>query len=133
MDKLAKLLEMNGADTLPATAEQVEAAEQKLGLCFAPCYKEYLRRFGVISVGANETYGLGVKESSFLNIVNALSEFKKKAGFPANLIPLSSIGDGHYYMFDNDAQKVVVLTLPDLGTRDFANNLELFLIDLLLA
>ncbi|WIH23104.1 SMI1/KNR4 family protein [Photobacterium damselae] len=130
MNKLLELIAENEADTMPATEEQIDKAELELGLTFSTEYRTYLQYIGVISFKTVETYGLGVPETSFLNIVNALHDFKAFKNFPSSLIPLADIGDGHYYMYDNSSQKVLTIALPDLGTKIITAGLEQFLCEL---
>lgn len=131
MNNLLALVEANQADIIPASEEQIAHAESALGLKFTDEYRSYLRQFGVISFGSNETYGLGVKEASFLNIVSALTDFRVIGGFPSSLIPISDIGDGHYYMYDNSTQNVVAVSMPGIGIKQVSSNLEDFLIKLI--
>lgn len=131
MNKLLKLIAENQADTLPATEKQITKAESDLGLTFTDEYRSYLKKVGVISFGSVETYGLGIPDTSFLNIVNALSDFKAFNNFPTSLIPLADIGDGHYYMYDNNTQNIVIVSLPGVGIKKVCSELETFLIDLI--
>ncbi|MCK8045343.1 SMI1/KNR4 family protein [Shewanella sp. 1CM18E] len=131
MNKLIALIEENQADTLPAEEVQVAQAESQLRISFSPEYRTYLLDVGVISYESHETYGLGVKESSHLNIVTALNDFRSFNGFPSSLLPLADIGDGHYYMYDNASHKVLSIAIPDMGTREISNNLEEFICTLI--
>lgn len=131
MNNLLALVEDHQADTIPATEEQIAHAESELGLTFTQEYRSYLRQFGVISFGPNEIYGLGVKETSFLNIISALTDFRSIENFPLSLIPISDIGDGHYYMYDNSTQDIVVVSLPGVGIKQVSSNLESFLAELI--
>lgn len=130
MNKLLELIAENEADTMPATEEQIDKAELDLGFTFSAEYRTYLQNIGVISFRTVETYGLGVPETSFLNIVNALRDFKAFKNFPPSLIPLADIGDGHYYMYDNSSREVLTIALPDLGTKIITAGLEQFLCEL---
>lgn len=112
---------------MPASEEQIANAESALGMTFSKEYRKYLKSFGVISYGANEFYGLGVKDTSHLNIVNAVNDFRQIRRFPLSLIPITEIGDGHYYMYDNASETVVVVSLPDIGIKKVESNLEKFL------
>lgn len=82
MNKLLKLIADTQADTLPATEEQITQAELDLGLTFTKEYRSYLLNIGVMSFGPVETYGLGVPETSFLNILNALGELRSDQQLP---------------------------------------------------
>lgn len=131
MNKLLKLIADNQVETMPATQEQVAQAELDLGLSFTKEYRSYLLDIGVISFGSFEIYGLGVPSTSFLNIVNAVKELRGLNEFPLTLVPISDIGDGHYYMYDNSTQGIVIVSLPGLGMKTICSGLESFLINLL--
>ena len=131
MNNLLALVKDHHADIIPASEEQIAHAESELGLTFTQEYRSYLRQFGVISFGPNEIYGLGVKETSFLNIISALTDFRSIENFPLSCIPISDIGDGHYYMYDNSTQNIVVVSLPGVGIKQVSSNLESFLTELI--
>jgi hypothetical protein len=131
MNKLLKLIADTQANTLPATEEQITQAELDLGLTFTKEYRSYLLNIGVMSFGPVETYGLGVPETSFLNIKNALGELRAINNFPLSMIPIADIGDGHYYMYDNSTQNIVIISLPGVGIKIICSDLETFLIDLI--
>ncbi len=131
MNKLLKLIADTQADTLPATEEQITQAELDLGLTFTKEYRSYLLNIGVMSFGPVETYGLGVPETSFLNIKTALGELRAINNFPLSMIPIADIGDGHYYMYDNSTQNIVIISLPGVGIKIICSDLETFLIDLI--
>lgn len=129
MNKLLKSIEEHQADIMPATAEQIRHAEQELGTLFSKEYKEYLLTAGVISYGAWETYGLGVPQGSYLNIISALRDFKQIGNLSEYSVPLMDIGDGHYYIYDNQQERVTVWALPG-GQLDktISGSLEDFLV-----
>lgn len=131
MNKLLKVIGDNQADTRRATKEQIAQAELDLGLTFTQEYYSYLLNIGVISFGPVETYGLGVPDNSFLNIVNALCDLRAINNFPLSMIPIADIGDGHYYMYDNRTQNIVIVSLPDVGIKIICSDLENFLIGLI--
>ncbi|HCE2224691.1 TPA: SMI1/KNR4 family protein [Vibrio parahaemolyticus] len=131
MQKLKILVEEHQADTLPATLEQISEAQVQLGMTFSAEYREYLQQFGVISYGSTEVFGLGVKQSSHLNVVNVAQRFTQVCAFPKHLLPLAEIGDSHYYVYDNIRHNVLSVAIPDLGPKMVSNDLEEFLIDLI--
>lgn len=127
MNRLQELVIKNTAHTIPATDDEISYSESILGLKFSEEYYYYLKIFGVISYGPNETYGLGVKESSFLNIITAINDFREIHGFPLSFIPILDIGDGHYYMYDNSSENIIIVSLPDFGFNIVDSNLMEFL------
>ena len=116
---------------LNLTEEQITQAELDLGLTFTKEYRSYLLNIGVMSFGPVETYGLGVPETSFLNIKTALGELRAINNFPLSMIPIADIGDGYYYMYDNSTQNIVIISLPGVGIKIICSDLETFLIDLI--
>ena len=59
-----------------ATTEQIDAAEQSLGLHFSPEYRDYLSRFGIASADGHEFTGLCVAPR--LNVINVTEEERTK-------------------------------------------------------
>ncbi|EEF27714.1 conserved hypothetical protein [Ricinus communis] len=115
MTTLQQLVERHHANTRPADADSIRTLEQKLSFPLSSEYQSYLAQFGVIAFGAYETYGLGVPDNSFLNVANAYADLSRDPGYPANSVPLMDIGDGHYYLYDNKSQKIVVWASPNGG------------------
>lgn len=60
----------------PATQQDILQAERELGLKFCPDYIAFLKKFGVLSVGSHEIYGLGSK-AGHLNVVAGTQEVSK--------------------------------------------------------
>lgn len=132
MKKLVEKLEKTAALTKPTTEAEIAQAEQDLHISFSTEYKNYLKSFGVISFESTETYGLGIKTTSYLSLYKALPEMRKENGFPLSAVPLSEIGDGHFYLYDNDTKSVLVWASPNGGIMEERKtaNLEDFLISL---
>ncbi|MFQ1048123.1 SMI1/KNR4 family protein [Avibacterium paragallinarum] len=98
-----------GAIIKPAKEDEIVQVENTLGFSFSSEYKDYLLHFGVISYDAVEVYGLGVPESSYLNILNFIASRKEEGiSLPLNSIPLSEIGDGQYYLYNNESKKILI-------------------------
>lgn len=132
MKKLQEYIEQHDADIIPATPEQIEEASKLLNISFSKEYTEYLLLFGVISYEAWETYGLGIEKNSYLNLLTAVDTFREDANFPNAAVPLMDIGDGHYYIYDNKKQTVLVWATPGGAIQQTLDEpLEEFLIDTL--
>ena len=81
------------------TSEQVEMAQNVLGIIFPEEYIEYVRQFGCIDFGAVEWTGLNIKGR--LNTVDAtLQEMSVNHDFPKGFFVLEDLGI--------DAKKVIV-------------------------
>ncbi len=130
MGKLNALVEETKASTKPATNEQITAAQTALGMKFSDEYRTYLSEFGTIVHESTELYGLGMSDSSHLNIVKAVKTFKEVCDFPKNLIPLAEISDGNYYVYDNSGKKVLTFNQSTLETKSYGSGLEQVLINI---
>ncbi|TQK03443.1 SMI1/KNR4 family protein [Herbaspirillum sp. SJZ107] len=130
MEKLKELVERKGAKTRPANAGSIQALEAKLGFGLSQEYKLYLSTFGVIVHGASEIYGLGVPDNYYLNVGNAHADLSRDPAYPANAVPVIDVGDGQYYLYDNQAQQIILWATPNGGiVRKLDASFESFLID----
>lgn len=117
----------------PVDQSNIAHAEHVLGIKFSDEYKSFLNTVGVVSFKDKEIFGLGVPDSSYLNIIKATTDLKSlDQSFPQNAIPLFDIGDGHYYLYDNIAEVIIVWATPNGGVvKTIAKPLENFLSELL--
>ena len=129
MNTLIEQLKITNALIKPATQQQIEQAEHQLNIQFSLEYRLYLEEFGVISLGSKEIYGLGVKDSSYLNLLTIVPDLRQYPGYPSQAVPLLEIGDGHYYLYDNYNQKILMWAIPNGGKpQEIEESLENFLI-----
>jgi SMI1-KNR4 cell-wall len=129
MHNIKQLVERHQANTRPADPASIQALEQKLPFPLSSEYKLFLSHFGVIVFGAYETYGLGVPEDHYLNVLNAYADLSRDSSYPANSVPLMEVGDGQYYLYDNKAQQIVLWATPNGGVvRVLDEGLEEFLV-----
>ena len=129
MKKLEQLVDLHQANTRPVDTASIQNLEQKLGFALSDEYKRYLSTFGVIVFDAYETYGLGVPDDYYLNVIAAFSDLGRDPTYPKNTVPLLEIGDGQYYLYDNQARKILVWATPNGGiVRVLDDGLEAFLI-----
>lgn len=85
-----------------ASMAEIRAAEERLRVTFPAVLTDYLRRFGWLSVGTEDYYGLGASVPSHLSLVeNAVWE-REDAGCPVldNLIPIYNDGYGNLACVD---------------------------------
>lgn len=88
------ILKENQSDDL------ISNAEDKLGFKFDTDYKEYLKKFGLISFQSMEVFGIGVKENSHLNVLRNTLDVKNEArNFPDNSVVLEYIGEVNYLIY----------------------------------
>lgn len=128
MQIVKQLVERHQANTRPADPASIQALEQKLPFPLSSEYKSFLSDFGVIVFGAYETYGLGVPEDHYLNVLNAYADLSRDSSYPACAVPLLEVGDGQYYLYDNKAQRIVLWATPNGGiVRVLDEGLEAFL------
>ena len=128
MNRLEQQVSAQGADTLPASAQEIDAAAQALHVTFSADYREYLSRFGVISFGATEIYGLGIPQDSHLNILSVTAMLRKGEAWPAQAVPLCDLGDGYYYLYDNLKGKVLTWSMVAGVVETHSEGLEDFLL-----
>lgn len=130
---LSQINTLDDVFTSPVESSNIAQAEQKLNIKFSEEYKDYLKTFGVIFYESTELYGLGIDEKFDLNILSSIPELREQQDYPASAVPLVDIGDGHYYLYDNDKRKVVKFALPNGGVYAEENkSLEEFLISILI-
>lgn len=128
MQNVKQLVERHQANTRPADPASIRALEEKLPFPLSGEYRSFLSEFGVIVFGAYETYGLGVPESHYLNVLNAYTDLSSDASYPANALPLLEVGDGQYFLYDNKAHRIVLWATPNGGiVRVLDESLETFL------
>ena len=129
MNTLERMVKSHKAITRPANAEDVSALQTALGFPLSPEYKEFLFRFGIIVHGPYETYGLGVPNDYYLNVLNAYKELSCDPTYPPNTVPLLDEGDGEYYLYDNKKNNVILWGMSNLGVINVINlELNKFLI-----
>jgi hypothetical protein len=129
MKELKQLVDQHKAKTRPADAESIQALEKKLGFLLSTEYRKFLSLFGVIVFKSNETYGLGVPEDYYLNVLNSYSDLSRDTSYPHFSVPLLEVGDGQYYLYNCNTQKVLLWATPNGGVvRTLDLGLEQFLI-----
>lgn len=133
MEKLFTKLNENSAMMKNATELQINESEKILGIAFSQEYKSYLSSIGCVSYEGIEVYGLGVPKDYYLSLLDILPYLRETDNtFPPQAVPLSDIGDGHYYIYDNKAQKISVWATPNGGiVEEVSGTLENFLTNLL--
>lgn len=130
MNELAEMVKSKGALTRPAKQNLIDALQNELGFALSSEYLEYLRDFGVISYGAHETFGLGVPESSHLHVLTVYGDLSGDDSYPKGSVPLLEVGDGRYYLYNNETGKVVLWATPNGGVvKEIGPNLQSFFID----
>lgn len=108
MKKLRTFIEKHDVTTRPVDTATINAAEKALNITFTPDYKTWLESVGILSYEATEVFGLGVKETAWLNILRSTVELRQQhPNFPASAVPLMDAEDGHYYLYDNGNGKIV--------------------------
>ena len=87
-----------------ATLQEIELAEQQLGVEFPPSYKAFLEQFGWASLEGLELYGLGEEVSAYLDLVKVtLSErTEMRTRLPSRLLALMNDGAGNHYGYGLD-------------------------------
>jgi len=117
--------------------QEIELAEERLGVELPVSHKEFLERFGWASLEGLELYGLGEDVPAFLDLVEVtLSErTDMRSRLPQRLVPLMNDGAGNHYclyaMSRQQGECPVVYWDHDLGESQdphyVAPNLEAWL------
>lgn len=132
MNDLKQFLDQNKAIYKPVNDENIIQAEVELSIVFSDEYKRYLKQIGLFTYESIETYGLGLPNDSYLNIIKSTQEFRQESGFQDSFVPLCEIGDGHYYIYDNNESNIKVWVSPNGGvSKNINGNLEDFLLNLI--
>lgn len=80
--------------------DSISNVEDKFKFKFDTDYKEYLKKFGLISFESMEVFGIGVKENSYLNVLKNTLDAKNEANsFPDNSVVLEYIGEANYVIY----------------------------------
>lgn len=110
--------------------EDVALAEKALGFGFDAEYKSYLSNFGKISYNSMELYGLGVPETSYLNVVAATKELQNELGkMPDNSVVLEDIGESNYVVYQMNGG---VLQVNSSDSQMISSSLEEYIMTRLL-
>ena len=79
---------------VPASEDQIQAIETRLGLAFPDEYRQYLRSFGSLDIGGDEL--IGISRADDLNVVHEYPRLVSNYKMPTDLIPIQS-GYGHSF------------------------------------
>lgn len=115
MQTLEQLVTQHQARIRPADTSSIDRLEQQLGFPLAAEYRAFLSTFGIIVHGAYEIYGLGVPDDYYLNVHNAYTDLSQDPTYPNHAVPLMDTGDGHYYLYDNQACHILLWATPNGG------------------
>jgi hypothetical protein len=99
MDNLNQFIEQHEGEVFtlgPVDPEEIGDAEARLGHRLPEELREYLQRYGALSYRSVEFFGLGMKPSSHLHLVQRTLEFRGEEGFPPRSVVLEDLGDGHF-------------------------------------
>jgi hypothetical protein len=85
-----------------ATAQEISAAEQLLGIRIGGSYREFLKQFGGGGVGHIEIFGLGLRVPPYLNLVSVTQRERHELqpSLRRELIPIMNDGAGNLYCLD---------------------------------
>lgn len=129
MNKLIEFTKSHDVLTRPATLTELTEAEKTLNMTFSAEYKQWLLNFGVFSYLSYEFFGLGVKETSWLNILRSTPELRQEnSNFPASAVPLMDAGDGQFYLYDNDIGAILVWSSLAGVLEEISDSLEGFIL-----
>ncbi|MBA6350074.1 SMI1/KNR4 family protein [Colwellia sp. BRX8-9] len=100
MNRVEKYINENTKDFLikgSTPKSEISDAQLKLGFSFDFEYTTYLNNYGILSYESMEILGLGVPDSSYLNVVTStLKAIAEWGQFPQNAVVLENIGEDNY-------------------------------------
>ena len=107
-----------------ASLIQIKDAEKKLGLKFAPDFKECLYEFGAISVAGHELTGFSADKN--LDVVEATEKNREKLNFKKNLYVIEETHiDGIIVL--QDSKGMIYEISPYSKVKKIANSLAEYL------
>jgi len=134
MQTLEQLVTQHHARTRPADTASIDRLEQQLGFPVSGEYRTFLSKFGIIVHGAYEIYGLGVPDDYYLNVRSAYADLSRDPSYPGHAVPLMDVGDGRYYLYDNEAQRILLWATPNGGVVETTDEgLDTFIAKLVFA
>lgn len=107
----------------PFPESTVDAAERLLGVRFPPSYRGFLAKFGFVSFGGEEVYGITSLDLSRPSVPNAvwvtLFERRRQPGLE-KLVFVATVGGGSHYTIDmsridREGESPVVVWHPAVG------------------
>ena len=130
MNKLKEFIKLEGIDTIKVSSDQIVDAQKTLNLAFDDAYIAYLNTCGQLEYEYLEFYGLGVPDHSHVNVIKVYKELRESLSYPKQSLPLQSLGDGHYALYDLITKKVIEWC--EAGTvMPLQDNLEDYLLKIL--
>jgi hypothetical protein len=86
----------------PQSSNAIDAAEQQLGTQFPVSFREYLCRWGTLSFGPNEYFGLGSKIN---DVVSKTERIRDAHGLPQGFVVLCDHDGDEYVCLDTSAMR----------------------------
>ena len=102
MKKLEKLLAtLTFQQSAPVTDKDIQRYEQNLALKFGSDYKEFLSKYGCLTAGSNELYGVCGDNASVPSAIHATLSARRDPKFPRDLLVIGDDGSGRKFCVDS--------------------------------
>ena len=104
----------------PATPEMIQRAEAILGVTFPDDYRQFLQRWGTLSIGPIEFYGISGRMPENAQIPNTVwytLAKREEVGLPNNLVILVNNDGVEYHCIDTTHQARSRVVVFDLRKR----------------
>ena len=82
---------------------QIREAEAELGICFPEDYRIFLKRYGALTMGGLEIYGILKEPLQSVPDMVWTTEALRERGLPAQYVPVGFDGFGGYYCLDTES------------------------------
>src|SRR5438874_11026289 len=118
-----------------ASDELIAKAERFLNLQLPKDYREFLRKWGTLSVGPMEFYGITSGNFESASIPNAiwLTQVKRRHGLPAHLVILYNNDGDEYFCLDTTDPSQSPVVIWDAVTHRIRGKKSQTLFDFILA
>ena len=102
MQKLEKLLaSMSFDQSGPVSAAEIQRHEKNLRLKFGPDYKLFLSKYGCLTAGPNELYGVCGDNASIPSAIHATQSSRRDPKFSRDLLVIADDGGGRKFCVDS--------------------------------
>ncbi len=99
LDNLLSSLTYNQSG--PVSVDEIARHEKNLNLKFGPNYHLFLSKYGCISAGPNELYGVCGDNASVPSAIHATVSARTNPNFPRNLLVIAEDGSGRKFCVDS--------------------------------
>ena len=101
LDKIQKLLDKSNKTVYssgPRTTDEISAVENELGVKFPSSFREFLAKWGTLSIGSKEYYGITTKRDAIPDCSWFTRRLRQDVNLPKSLVVVVDDSDGDEYI-----------------------------------